>query len=85
MKDRRYGPNYDPKGIGQKSEAQVLACFLKNDMIVLSPFGDNERYDFVIDETDCTVRFVCNNGQRSKIRMAANSVFTPGKSLLSYS
>jgi hypothetical protein len=38
------------KRIGERSEGQVLAALLKADKVVLMPFGDNQRYDFVIDE-----------------------------------
>lgn len=37
------------KSIGEKSEAMALSRFLQLGWIVLSPFGDNQRYDFVID------------------------------------
>lgn len=37
------------KTIGEKSEGMVLARFLQLGWIVLMPFGDNQRYDFVID------------------------------------
>ncbi len=37
------------KSIGNISEAKVLAKFVSLGWVVLSPFGDNERYDFVID------------------------------------
>jgi ADP-heptose:LPS heptosyltransferase len=34
---------------GNKAEAIVLAEFIKNNIPVLLPFGDNEKYDLVID------------------------------------
>ena len=37
------------KMIGEKSEGMVLARFLQLEWVVLLPFGDNQRYDFVID------------------------------------
>lgn len=37
------------KQIGEKSEAKVLSKFLDLGWIVLIPFGDNQRYDLVID------------------------------------
>lgn len=37
------------KQVGTVSEAMVLAHFLKLGWKVLMPFGDNERYDLVID------------------------------------
>lgn len=38
------------KTIGERSEAIVLATFLRAGKVVLQPFGDNQRYDFVLDE-----------------------------------
>ncbi len=37
------------KSVGEKSEGIVLGKFLQLGWIVLIPFGDNQRYDFVID------------------------------------
>lgn len=37
------------KDIGEKSEGLILAKFLTLGWVVLMPFGDNQRYDFVID------------------------------------
>lgn len=37
------------KSIGNVSEALCLAKFVSRGWIVLQPFGDNERYDLVID------------------------------------
>lgn len=37
------------KTIGEKSEAIVLAKFFLLGWVVLIPFGDSQRYDFVID------------------------------------
>ncbi len=54
---------YDPKGVGEKSEAQVLAAFLKADKVVLKPFGDNQRYDLVIDEDGQFFRVQCKTGR----------------------
>lgn len=39
-----------PKVIGERSEACLLAGLLKAGKVVLIPFGDNQRYDLVIDE-----------------------------------
>lgn len=38
------------KSIGEKSEGMVLSRFLQMGWVVLMPFGDNQRYDFVIDK-----------------------------------
>lgn len=37
------------KTIGERSEALVLARFLQVGWVVLQPFGDNQRYDLVVD------------------------------------
>lgn len=37
------------KTIGEKSEAIVLAELIKRDIPVSLPFGDNQRYDMLID------------------------------------
>lgn len=37
------------KTIGDQSEGMVLARFLRNGWTVLQPFGDNQRYDLVVD------------------------------------
>src|SRR5271165_5548066 len=39
----------NPKKKGEKTEAIVLAELIKRDYVVLLPFGDNQRYDFVVD------------------------------------
>lgn len=39
----------NPKQIGERSEGMVLCRFLQLNWIVLMPFGDNQRYDFVIE------------------------------------
>ncbi|WP_416840109.1 group I intron-associated PD-(D/E)XK endonuclease [Haloferax sp. DFSO52] len=38
-----------PKQRGQCSEAAILFEFVRNGVTVLEPFGDNERYDFVVE------------------------------------
>ena len=37
------------KAIGEISEAMILAEFLKAGIPVLMPFGDNQRYDMVVE------------------------------------
>lgn len=39
----------NPKAIGEQSEGMILARFLQLGWIVLQPFGDNQRYDLVLD------------------------------------
>ncbi|HKJ59717.1 MAG TPA: group I intron-associated PD-(D/E)XK endonuclease, partial [Halobacteriales archaeon] len=39
-----------PKEQGQLSEAAVIFEFVRRGLTVLEPFGDNERYDIVVEE-----------------------------------
>jgi hypothetical protein len=57
------GSEYDPKGIGDKSTAQILAAFLIADMKVLTPFGDRFRYDLVVDEGGKFIRVQCKTAK----------------------
>lgn len=38
------------KTIGNKAEAVIISEFCKNDVPVLIPFGDNEKYDVVFEK-----------------------------------
>jgi len=62
----KFPKNYDPKGIGEKSEAMIMAAFLRADKTVLQPFGDNQRYDLVIDEEGEFFRIQCKTALLSK-------------------
>ena len=59
----RFPKDYNPKAIGERSEAQVLARFLRYSKVVLSPFGDNQRYDMVVDEGGTFIRVQCKTGK----------------------
>ena len=39
----------NPKAIGERSEAIILAHLLRRGAVVLLPFGNNQRYDLVVD------------------------------------
>lgn len=56
-----------PKAKGEKTQLIVLAKLVSLDYIVLSPYGDNQRYDFAIDLGDRFVRLQCKTGKLSKI------------------
>lgn len=51
-----------PKAKGEKTQAIVLAELIKRDYVVLLPFGDNQRYDFVIYENEKFIRAQCKTG-----------------------
>jgi hypothetical protein len=52
-----------PKAIGDSSEAIVIARLVQAGKVVLLPFGENQRYDLVIDEGDHFVRVQCKTGR----------------------
>lgn len=51
------------KAVGEISEAQVLAALLRSNKVILLPFGDNQRYDFVIDDDGNFFRVQCKTGR----------------------
>ncbi|MDB4278124.1 group I intron-associated PD-(D/E)XK endonuclease [Deltaproteobacteria bacterium] len=53
----------NPKETGERSEGQILARLLLAGKVVLQPFGDNQRYDLVIDEDGTFVRIQCKTGR----------------------
>mgnify|MGYP001382150054 CR=1 FL=1 len=52
----------NPKQIGEISEGMILGRLLLAGKTVLQPFGDNQRYDLVIDEDGTFVRVQCKAG-----------------------
>ena len=61
----------NPKAKGEISQGQILAALLKRGDVVLIPFGDNQRYDLVIDRdgrfirVQCKTAWITNRGQLS--------------------
>jgi len=55
--------SYNPKMIGEKSEGMILAALLRAGKVVLQPFGDNQRYDLVVDENGVFVRIQCKTAR----------------------
>ena len=53
------------KAIGEKTEAIILAALIKNNKVVLLPFGDNQRYDLVIHDKSF-IRVQCKTGKLKK-------------------
>jgi len=51
------------KTIGERSEAQIIAMFLRQGKVVLQPFGDNQRYDLVLDENGIFKRVQVKTGK----------------------
>lgn len=52
-----------PKQTGELTEAKVLAHLVEQGKTVLQPFGDNQRYDLVIDNGGEFVRVQCKTGR----------------------
>jgi hypothetical protein len=65
-----------PKAIGDRTQAHVLARLVEHGKLVLVPWGENQRYDLVIDEGDEFVRVQCKTGRLSEgaIRFNACSI-----------
>lgn len=53
----------DTKSHGERTEAVVLAELLKEGYVVLLPFGDNQRYDMVVESAGQFVRIQCKTGR----------------------
>ena len=51
------------KATGDISEACILAALLRAGKVVLQPFGDNQRYDMVVDDGGRFHRIQCKTGR----------------------
>ncbi|MBA2286153.1 MAG: hypothetical protein H0W02_11760 [Ktedonobacteraceae bacterium] len=59
-----FGPKQNPKAIGERSQAYVTARLLEVGYNVLTPYGDNTRYDMVIEDADGKFyRVQCKTGR----------------------
>lgn len=58
-----------PKAKGERSEAAVIHAFLRHRVPVLQPFGDNERYDLVVDLSDTFYRVQVKTGRLEEGRV----------------
>ena len=57
-------PKQNPKAIGERSEAHIMAKLSEAGYYVLKPFGDNLRYDLVIEDADGHFwRIQCKTGR----------------------
>lgn len=54
----------NPKAVGERSEAMILAALLRAGAVVLQPFGDNQRYDLVVDVEGEFLRVQCKTARR---------------------
>jgi hypothetical protein len=65
-----------PKAVGDRSEAHVLAALVDHYPTVLTPWGENCRYDFVIETGDRELlRVQCKTGRlrRGAVQFHARS------------
>jgi len=51
------------KEVGEKSEGVILGTLLKAGKVMLQPFGDNQRYDLVMDDGGEFKRIQCKTGR----------------------
>jgi len=51
------------KAVGDVTQSQVLAALLRQGKRVLMPFGDNCRYDLVVEEDGVFTRIQCKTGR----------------------
>lgn len=65
IKTSKIDKDYNPKRTGDNSVIQIMACFSDDNRIILTPFGDNERYDLVIEENGKFIRVQCKTGRIS--------------------
>lgn len=53
----------DTKSSGERTEAVVLAELLKEGYVVLLPFGDNQRYNMVVESAGRFIRIQCKTAR----------------------
>lgn len=47
-----YGPKTNKKALGERSQAIIIYRLLEAGYNILTPYGDNTRYDLVIEDAD---------------------------------
>src|SRR5947209_14391348 len=55
-----------PKAVGERAQGFILARLMEYDFTVLIPFGDNARYDLVVEKDGQFWRVQCKTGRLSK-------------------
>lgn len=53
----------NPKAVGETSEAVILAALIKRGWSVSIPFGNNQRYDMIVDSGGRLSRVQCKTGR----------------------
>ncbi|WVN41148.1 group I intron-associated PD-(D/E)XK endonuclease [beta proteobacterium MWH-UniP1] len=57
---------HNPKHVGEVTQAIILAELLKRGIAVSIPFGDNQRYDLIIELATGFQRVQCKTGRLKK-------------------
>lgn len=78
--DPRFEKNYNPKSVGDHSEAIVLAAFLRQKKTVLIPFGGQQPYDLVIQDENKFIRIQVKTGKLTNGVIIFNTVTSKGRS-----
>jgi PD-(D/E)XK nuclease superfamily protein len=78
------GPSNHPVEVGQRTEAIILAEFVRRGYRVLVPFGVNHRYDLVLDLGDRFLRVQCKTGRLKNgcVLFSARSVRSNRRAIL---
>jgi hypothetical protein len=50
------------KAVGERSEGIILARILRKGLAVAMPFGNNQRYDMILDNGGILLRVQCKTG-----------------------
>ena len=69
-------PSLHPVDVGARTEAAILSELIKRGYRVLLPFGENQRYDLVLDIGGSFLRVQCKTGRLRNgcIEFSARSV-----------
>jgi len=78
-----FRPKQNHKAIGERSEAIITARLLEAGYNVLTPYGDNQRYDLVIEDADgqfwrvqCKTGWVESDGAYIEFKTASSYYHT---------
>jgi|SRR6478752_1089222 len=66
------------KNKGEKTEGLILGKLLSLGYIVLMPFGNNQRYDMVVDKGNGFLKIQCKTGRKINGCINFNSCSTNG-------
>jgi hypothetical protein len=75
-----------PKEVGERTEAAILNHFIQKGVPVSIPWGNNQRYDLVLEENGVLLKAQCKTGTYKKgVVTFATSSKSGGKSRKDYS